>query len=280
MKKLRSKIGLKKIISKLGRKGKKLFRTYPISKIRGYLKKTMNKFRKKGKIRNFIKSLRSKVKKLAKKSKAVASKFVKGLLKKFKLKLKSPFGKKGLKWEKLLGKILKGVAEKLGGDNGNGGGGGDNGNGGGGGDNGNGGEGGDNGKGGGGDNGNGGGDNGNGGGGDNGNGGDGGDIGGDKGTNELTIGNIIKTMKVIKNITNNGKTTLNGTTLLSVKFVENAFENSVIVDTIKRFYSDGVELFVGEMKGSRVVTLQTQGNEGPKLTIKSPTKTIIIKIRG
>ena len=97
---------------------------------------------------------------------------------------------------------------------------------------------------------------------------------------ELNIESIIATMQKTSNKSDNGTIMLKGTTLLSVEFVEQAFENSVMIDTIKRFYSSGMEIFVGQMTDDRIVTLQTQGEGGPKLTVKSPTKTIVIKIMG
>ena len=97
---------------------------------------------------------------------------------------------------------------------------------------------------------------------------------------ELNIESIIETMQKTSNKSENGTIMLKGTTLLSVEFVEQAFENSVMNDTIKRFYSLGMEIFVGQMSGNRIVTLQTQGKRGPKLTVKSPTKIVIIKITG
>ena len=97
---------------------------------------------------------------------------------------------------------------------------------------------------------------------------------------ELNIESIIETMQKTSNKSENGTIMLKGTTLLSVEFVEQAFENSVMTDTIKRFYSLGMEVFVGQMSGNRIVTLQTQGKGGPKLTVKSPTEKIVIKITG
>lgn len=97
---------------------------------------------------------------------------------------------------------------------------------------------------------------------------------------ELNVESIIVTMQKTSNKSDNGTIMLKGTTLLSVEFVEQAFENSVMIDTIKRFYSSGMEVFVGQMSDHRIVTLQTQGEGGPKLTVKSPTKIIVIKIVG
>ena len=97
---------------------------------------------------------------------------------------------------------------------------------------------------------------------------------------ELNIESIIETMHKTSNKSENGTIMLKGTTLLSIEFVEQAFENSVMTDTIKRFYSLGMEVFVGQMSGNRIVTLQTQGKGGPKLTVKSPTERIVIKITG
>ena len=97
---------------------------------------------------------------------------------------------------------------------------------------------------------------------------------------ELNIKSIIETMQKTSNKSENGTIILKGSTLLSVEFVEQAFENSVLIDTVKRFYSLGMEIFVGQMSGKRISTLQTQGKEGPKLTVKSPTEMIVIKITG
>ena len=97
---------------------------------------------------------------------------------------------------------------------------------------------------------------------------------------ELNIKSIIETMQKTSNKSENGTIILKGSTLLSVEFVEQAFENSVLIDTVKRFYSLGMEIFVGQMSGNRIATLQTQGKEGPKLTVKSPTEMIVIKITG
>ena len=89
-KNLRTKSGLlgklrrSRFVSRLGKYGKQLFKTRPLSKMKGYLKKMRAKIRKNVRVKNFVKSLKSKFKSLRKKSKSFVTRFVKGLLKKSK----------------------------------------------------------------------------------------------------------------------------------------------------------------------------------------------------